>query len=92
MNIEVLDLAMMVFPQAAAYILAVKGIASVLCNNLPTQEWGKSGEVLEWLASNNKEAKKTGDAKVDTKIDLIGLGSELIPPNTVVGKALRFLS
>ena len=89
MNPEILDLASVALPQLAVYILAAKGVASVLCNNLPTQNWGKFGVALEWLASNNKEAKKTGDSSVDEAIDLI---KDYVPKKTIVGRVLNFLS
>jgi len=89
MNPEILDLASVALPQLAVYIVAAKGVASVLCNNLPTQNWGKLGVALEWLASNNKEAKKTGDSSVDEAIDLI---KDYVPKKTVVGRVLNFLS
>ena len=67
----ILDVLALAVPQFAATILTIKGVASIICNNLPTQDWGKTGQILEWLASNNKEAKKTGNYNADRVVDAI---------------------
>lgn len=69
--------------------LVAKGIAAVLVNNLDTQDWGKFGQLLEWLASANKKAKLTGDPQADTMIKSV---TSYIPAKTVVGKLLRLFS
>lgn len=84
---EVLDLLVLAVPQLTATVLTIKGIASVICNNLPTQKWGKVGTILDWLASNNKEAKKVGDTLHDMSVD------DLKPKNkTIFGRILNSLS
>lgn len=85
----VLDSLALAVPSIAAYIFTVKGVASVITNNFDTQDWGKAGDVLDWLASTNKKGKLTGDKQVDS---LINIAKEAIPQKTIVGKLLRVLS
>ena len=69
--------------------LVLKGFAAVLVNNLDTQEWGKFGKVLDWLASSNKKAKLTGDSFADSVIKEV---ASAVPAKTIVGKIIRALS
>jgi len=69
--------------------MTLKGFASVIANNFNTQDWGKAGDVVDWLASNNKKAKLTGDLGTDDKVlDVI---QRKAPTNTVL-KVLKALS
>lgn len=85
----VLDSLALAVPSVAAYIFTIKGVASVITNNFDTQDWGKAGDVLDWLASTNKKGKLTGDDRADS---LIKLATQAIPKKTIVGKLLRILS
>jgi len=69
-------------------LLALKGVAAFIVNNAPTQKWGKIGAAIEWLASANKESKKTGDAYIDSLIK----AAQEAKPTTIVGKILKALS
>lgn len=85
----ILDSLALAVPSIAVYILTAKGVASVITNNFDTQDWGKAGDILDWLASTNKKGKMTGDKHVDS---LIEIATEAIPKKTIVGKLLRILS
>lgn len=87
---QILDVLAVAVPQWGATILTIKGVASVICNNLPTQKWGKLGSVLEWIASNNKEAKKVGDTLHDLSVDDINTINEM--KGTLVSRILNKLS
>ena len=85
----ILDAIAVAIPSIAVYILTIKGIASVITNNWNTENWGKIGDVLDWLASTNKKGKLTGDPRVDSLLDI---AARAVPEKTIVGKILRFLS
>lgn len=51
-----------------AGFVALKGCSAVVANNFHTEEWGKAGQVIDWLASNNKKAKLTGEPTLDAQI------------------------
>lgn len=85
----ILDSLALAVPSIAAYIFTVKGVASVITNNFDTQEWGKVGDALDWLASTNKKGKLTGVDQIDSLLDV---ATRSIPKKTIVGKILRILS
>jgi len=85
----ILDSLAVAIPSIAVYIMTIKGIASVIANNLNTEHWGRLGLIIDWLASNNKKAKLTGIDQIDSLLDVAATS---IPKKTVVGKILRFLS
>ena len=86
---EILDSLAVAIPSIAAYIFAAKGIASVIANNFNTERYGRFGLVIDWLASNNKKAKLTGDNQIDSLLDI---AARAVPAKTVLGKVLRVLS
>lgn len=70
---ELIDLISLIIEQYgpvgwAAGFLALKGCAAIIANNFHTEEYGKVGKVIEWLASSNKKAKLVGDPILDAKI------------------------
>jgi len=69
--------------------IIVKGLAAVVANNLDTQKWGKTGKIIDWLASSNKKAKLTGSPELDQI--LVEKITESKPKN-VISKVLNFLS
>lgn len=85
----ILDSLAVAIPSIAVYIMTIKGIASVIANNFNTEHWGKAGEVIDWIASNNKKAKLTGDEKIDSLLDI---AARAVPAKTILGKLLRVLS
>ena len=87
-DVSILDTLAVAIPSLAATFMTAKGIASVFANNFNTQKWGKLGELIDWLASNNKKAKYTGDVLVDSFVkDAI----TKVPPKTKLGKFLGFI-
>ncbi len=87
---ELIELALAYAPaQIVVGIMVLKGIASVLANNLPTEKWGKFGDLIEVLASNTKGAKLTKD---ETANKAVKAALKLVKPKTLLGKALKFLS
>jgi len=89
MEPTILDALALAVPSIAAYILVIKGIASVITNNLNTETWGNAGDALDWLASTNKKAKLTGKQEIDS---LLEIAARAVPEKTIVGKILRILS
>lgn len=85
----ILDALALAIPSIAVYILTIKGIASVIANNFNTERYGKFGLVIDWLASNNKKAKLTGDDEIDSLLDI---AARAVPAKTYLGKLLRVLS
>lgn len=84
-----LDSLAVAIPSLAVYIMTIKGIASVITNNLNTEHWGRFGDILDWLASTNKKGKLTGDEKIDSLLDI---AARTVPSKTILGKLLKVLS
>lgn len=84
---EIVELLLSTYGGASlvAGLLTVKGIASVIANNFNTESWGKAGDVIDWLASNNKKAKFTGNTGTDLVIN------EILERKKAKGKLSKFL-
>ena len=74
---------------AVALFLTVKGVASIVANNFNTEKLGKTGEVIDWFASNTKKAKLTGDTKVDNILKITAKARE---SKSLLAKAIKIFS
>ncbi len=57
-----------VAPQAVAGWLMVTGAASKIAKHFATQNLEYIGPIIDFLASNDNQAKMTGDESIDSKI------------------------
>lgn len=59
-------------PAVGVGFLVLKGVASILNNNISTKRWPEwlRGSI-DWLASADKRAKETGDSYADSAIEIV---------------------